>query len=72
MTIIDNPRSLFSIDEAASYLGISRSSLYRLIDSGAIASVRVLKRKQLVERTELDSFINAQTSKSSPSAKGTW
>jgi excisionase family DNA binding protein len=63
MTLIETPRPLLSIEEAAAYLGISRSSLYRLIDSGAIASVRVLKRKQRVERTELDRFITAQTSK---------
>lgn len=61
MSIIESPRSLLSIDEAATYLGISRASLYRLIKSGALPSVRVLKRKQLLARIDLDAFIKTQT-----------
>jgi excisionase family DNA binding protein len=70
MSIIENPRPLFSIDDAANYLGISRSSLYRLIKKGALPSVRLLKRKQLVARDALDEFILAQTSKFGLPKKG--
>jgi excisionase family DNA binding protein len=50
--------SLFTINEAASYLRISRTSIYRLIKSGQIETVKLLSRKQLVERKVLDQFVS--------------
>ena len=49
-------RAALRIDEAARYIGIGRASLYRLMDSGAIRSFHVGKRR-LVLRSELDRFI---------------
>jgi excisionase family DNA binding protein len=54
---------LLTIDEAAKYLRIGRTSLYRLIKSGHIATVKMLSRKQLIEQKVLDQFV------SNPSAK---
>lgn len=48
---------LFTIDEAAGYLRIGRTSLYRLIKSGHIATVKMLPRKQLIEQKVLDQFV---------------
>jgi excisionase family DNA binding protein len=48
---------LFTIDEAAKYLRIGRTSLYRLINSGRIATVKMLSRKQLIEQKVLEQFV---------------
>ncbi len=49
---------LFTIKEAANYLRIGRSSLYRLIKSGHIATVQLLPRKQVIEQKVLDQFVS--------------
>ena len=54
---------LLTIDEAANYLRIGRTSLYRLINNGQIETVKLLSRKQLIEQKVLDQFV------SNPSAK---
>jgi excisionase family DNA binding protein len=54
---------LLTIDEAAKYLRIGRTSLYRLINNGQIETVKLLSRKQLIEQKVLDQFV------SNPSAK---
>lgn len=54
---------LFTINEAAAYLRIGRTSIYRLIKSGQIETVHVLPRKQLIEQKVLDQFV------ANPSAK---
>jgi excisionase family DNA binding protein len=54
---------LLTIDEAAKYLRIGRTSLYRLINNGRIETVKMLPRKQLIEQKVLDQFV------SNPSAK---
>jgi excisionase family DNA binding protein len=54
---------LLTINEAAKYLRIGRTSLYRLIKSDHIATVKMLPRKQLIEQKVLDQFV------SNPSAK---
>ena len=48
---------LLTIDEAAKYLRIGRTSLYRLINSGHIATVKMLSRKQLIEQKVLEQFV---------------
>jgi excisionase family DNA binding protein len=54
----DNYESpLFTIAEAAKYLRIGRTSLYRLINSGHIATVKMLSRKQLIEQKVLEQFV---------------
>lgn len=52
---------LFTLKEAASYLRIGRTSLYRLIKDGHIETVKVLKRKQLIEQRILDQFVSNPT-----------
>jgi excisionase family DNA binding protein len=52
---------LFTLKEAASYLRIGRTSLYRLIKDGHIETVKVLKRKQLIEQKVLDQFVSNPT-----------
>lgn len=54
---------LFTINEAAEYLRIGRTSLYRLIKNGHIKTVQLLPRKQLIEQKTLDQFV------ANPSAK---
>jgi excisionase family DNA binding protein len=49
---------LFTIDEAAVYLRIGRTSLYRLIKNGQIETIKMLKRKQLIEQKVLDQFVS--------------
>lgn len=49
---------LFTIDEAAKYLRIGRTSLYRLINNGQIETVKLLSRKQLIEQKVLDQFVS--------------
>lgn len=48
---------LLTIDEAANYLRIGKTSLYRLINNGQIPTVRLLSRKQLIEQKVLDNFV---------------
>lgn len=48
---------LFTINEAANYLRISRTSLYRVIKDGRICTVQMLSRKQLIEKKVLDRFV---------------
>lgn len=49
--------SLFTLAEAAEYLRIGRTSLYRLIKSGQLMTVQMLPRKKLIEQRVLDAFI---------------
>ena len=60
---INHDSPLFTMDEAANYLRICRSSLYRLIKSGHIATVKMLPRKQLIEQKVLDQFVSDPTLK---------
>ena len=50
-------KAALSIDEAVIYLGIRRATLYRLLDSGAIKSFHI-GRRRLIVQSELDSFIS--------------
>ncbi len=51
-------RPAYSVDEAAGMLGISRRSIYELLRSGQLGSVKIGARR-LVRRTDLDTFLNA-------------
>jgi len=48
---------LLSIPEAAVRLGIGRTSLYGLLDSGAIPS-RKLNRRRLIAASDVESYAN--------------
>jgi len=53
-------RSLLTIQEAAAALRISRSSVYRLFDSGQLAWVQIGASRR-VSATEIERFIAAHT-----------
>lgn len=52
------PKRLYSVEEAAASLSISRTAAYELIRSEALRSVKVRKRR-LVPATALDEFVAA-------------
>lgn len=58
MTILTNAQAAFSIEEAASYTGLSRSSLYRLIDDNTLPSIK-LRGRRLIRRIDLDALLEA-------------
>ena len=65
----DNHESpLLTIQQSAEYLGISRTSIYRLISDDKIETTRVLPRKQHITRDALDKYINSQTGKKTEGA----
>ena len=49
---------LLSVNEAAEYLNISKSSVHRLIQQGQIHIVPIIRHRHLVLRDELDDLIN--------------
>lgn len=55
----DNGQGLpaaMSLDEAASYLRISKSGLYRLLNSGRLPSVHIMRRR-LIRRVDVDALL---------------
>ncbi|CQD02128.1 Helix-turn-helix domain protein [Mycobacterium lentiflavum] len=62
--MVENPPSraglLLTIPEAAAALRISRSSIYRLFDSGQLSWVQICGRKR-VTLAEINRFIAAHT-----------
>ncbi len=49
-------RLALSCEEAAAALGVSRPTVYRLLDSGRLTSIKV-GRRRLIAITELKSFL---------------
>ena len=56
-TIVE--RAALSLEQSYEYLGISRAMLYRLLDTGRVASFHIGSRR-LVLKEELDRYIQAQ------------
>lgn len=50
-------KRLYSVKEAAAYLGRSEWSVRRLLWSGLLPEVRIAKRRVQVDIRDLDSFI---------------
>ena len=50
-------KAAMSIADAAHYSGLSRSSLYRMIDAGTLVSLKIGARR-LIRRTELDALLD--------------
>lgn len=46
------------INETAAYLGVSRATVYRLINKGVIRTYRLLSHTVRIRKSELDQFIN--------------
>jgi excisionase family DNA binding protein len=53
------PRLLLTVPEAAEVLAISRSKLYELLASGAIASIRI-DRSRRIPLTALEEYVSRQ------------
>lgn len=49
-------KAVFGIDAACAYLEISKPTLYRLMDSGAIRNFHI-GRRRLISRDDLDQFV---------------
>lgn len=47
-----------SVKETANILGISIHTVYRLIESGEIAAVKVSQRKTMIKAEEIERYIN--------------
>lgn len=58
-------RAAYSPAEAAALLGISRSTIYVLIDSGDLARVKV-GRRTLIPAVEIDRLLDVRTAPDSP------
>jgi excisionase family DNA binding protein len=54
---INHDSPLFTVNEAADYLNMSKSSLYRVIQSHNVPTVRLLRRKQYIAQETLDALI---------------
>lgn len=53
------PRAAYSLAETAASLGLSRRTLYELMDAGKLATVKLGKRR-LVPARELDRLVTPQ------------
>lgn len=53
------PRHAYSLDEAAQSLGISRRTVYELMDAGKLSTVK-LGRRRLVPARELERLVALQ------------
>ncbi len=47
---------LIPVEPAAKTLGVCRSTVYNLMESGELASIRI-GRRRLIERAELERFV---------------
>ena len=60
----EQTRYLMSPEELAEFLGLGRTSTYRLLASGEIPCVRI-GRLRKVRRSDVDAFIDARLEKTS-------
>ena len=49
-------KAAFSVEEAGIYLGTSRPTVYRLMDSGELSSIHI-GRRRLILKEALDQFL---------------
>jgi excisionase family DNA binding protein len=54
---INHDSPLFTVKEAAAYLNMSKSSLYRVIKSHSVPTVHLLAGKQYIAQETLDALI---------------
>lgn len=63
-----NNRGAFSVKEAAEYLGVGKNTLYSLMYSNEIISVKIRGRR-LITRIEMDNFLNRIQSEATEMAR---
>lgn len=51
---------LLTFKEAQTYLGLGRSTLYKLTNSGVIPAIKLTERKWSYDKQELDQWIEKQ------------
>lgn len=54
-------RTYLSIEQGASYVGISAQGLRRLVKAGALSVVRPTPGRVVIRRAELDRFMQSRT-----------
>jgi excisionase family DNA binding protein len=59
----NNPPLLLDVEQAMAALGISRGTIYHLINSGEIRSLKVGPRRRKISRSALDDYIAKQESR---------
>ena len=57
-TVTDTP-VLLKIVEAAQYLGVSRSSIYRLIEEGTLKVLRPVPDAPRIARADLEAYVES-------------
>ncbi len=61
MQRIDHLPDYMRVPQAAEFLGISVSTLYRLVEAGRIGYVRVTERNIRISREQVATFLKANT-----------
>nr|MBL8410727.1 helix-turn-helix domain-containing protein [Dechloromonas sp.] len=58
MTTANKPAALFRPKDAANYLSVARSTLYKLVESGALPRpLKITEKASAWRKTDLDAFI---------------
>jgi len=52
-------RLVFTVEEAAKILGVSRGTAYVLANNGSIPAIRISKRRIIVPRKALEDFLSS-------------
>ncbi|MGH9072877.1 MAG: helix-turn-helix domain-containing protein [Acidimicrobiales bacterium] len=60
-----SPKRLYTLEEAAASLGISRTRLHQLVATGAIASLK-LGRRRMFRPQDLDDYVEGLASGPTP------
>jgi excisionase family DNA binding protein len=61
-TVVEVQPALLSVEEAARYLSIGRSEIFKMLREGRIRSIK-RGRRRLVPKSELDKFIREEVAK---------
>lgn len=59
-------KKYYSIREVAEYFGVSRQTVNNMVRDGRIAAVRVLNRRMVVKKTEIERYERENTEKVKP------
>ena len=64
--ILRDPQVVFTLTEAAQYLRISRTSLYRLMERGEFPVIHVMADAPRILRADLDAFLQRRRDQAGP------